>query len=200
MAHVYFITHPDVELDPEKPIERWGLSERGRRRMKAALERPWVAGLTGVCSSEEQKAIDGATILADALGIPSHRLAALGENDRSATGFLAPQEFSAMVDRFFGEPETSVRGWERAIDAQARIRGAVDEALDVLPQGDVAIVAHGGVGTLLLCHLQGVPIARERDQIPPPPGSPPGSGGGCYYAFDRESRVLLHGWRLIDEP
>jgi broad specificity phosphatase PhoE len=55
--------------------------------------------------------------------------------------------------------------------------------------GDVAIVAHGGVGTLLLCHLSGLPISRDQDQ--------PSTNGGNYFAFDRDTLRLIQGWRSI---
>lgn len=51
------------------------------------------------------------------------------ENDRSATGFLPPSEFESVADEFFAKPEVRVRGWEPAIDAQARIRSEVDAVL-----------------------------------------------------------------------
>ena len=51
------------------------------------------------------------------------------------------------------------------------------------------IFAHGGVGTLLLSDLKGEPISRRHGQ--------PIAGGGCYFAFDMESRGLRHGWRDI---
>ena len=72
------------------------------------------------------------------------------ENDRSATGYLPGPEFEATADRFFAEPQISVRGWERAIDAQARILGAVAETLARHPGGDLLLVGHGAVGTLEL--------------------------------------------------
>ena len=65
-----------------------------------------------------------------------------GENDRSATGFLAPPDFEAAADRFFAEPETSFRGWERAIDAQARIVAAVDRTLET---HDLSVPGGGGM-------------------------------------------------------
>ena len=34
-----------------------------------------------------------------------------------------------MADAFFAKPEESVRGWERAVDAQARVAAAVDDIL-----------------------------------------------------------------------
>ena len=95
-----------------------------------------------------------------------------------------------MADAFFAHPETSVRGWERAVDAQARIVSAMRAVLAAAPPGDVAVVSHGGVGALLLSHLQGAPISRTTDQ-------PEGSGGHVL-AFDREDWTLRHGWRLID--
>jgi broad specificity phosphatase PhoE len=89
----------------------------------------------------------------------------LGENDRSATGYLPRDQFEAMADEFFGKPEDSIRGLERAIDAQRRIISAVERVIALSdPNGDIAIVSHGGVGTLLLCHLKGLPISRTEDQ------------------------------------
>lgn len=199
MTTAYFITHPDVVLDPSVPIGRWSLSERGRSRMRSLLEKAWIRDLGHVFSSSEQKALDGARILSEALRIPHTVLPELGESDRSATGFLPPAEFWKVVDEFFSQPERSVRGWERARDAQARIVAAVGEALRLAPEGaSIACISHGGVGTLLLCHLKGVPISRSEEQPRPAPGSPPGSGGGHYFAFDAESRELLHGWKAID--
>jgi broad specificity phosphatase PhoE len=187
----YFITHPDVMIDPAVPVPDWALSPRGRARMARALDLPWVAGLRAVWSSTERKARDGAAILAAHLDIAVAELAELGENDRSATGYLPKAEFNSVADRFFAQPEQSVRGWERAIDAQCRIVAAVDHVLmaSAACGGDIAIVSHGGVGTLLLCHLCGDAISRARDQ--------PGKSGGNYFCFDIGTRRPHHGWRSI---
>jgi len=84
-----------------------------------------------------------------------------------------------------------VRGWERAIDAQARVVRAVEEiAAKDKTSGAIAIVSHGAVGTLLYCHLAGEPIARRRDQPP--------NGGGNYYRFTLSPRAAHGWWRAID--
>ena len=191
MKIVYFITHPEVMIDPKVPVPHWPLSERGLVRMRRLLQQPWVAELTSIYCSTEQKAMDGASVLAAHLSLPVQRVAALGENDRSSTGFLLPVEFEAVVEQFFAHPHESVRGWETAAAAQRRIVGAVTTVIkaDTSP-GAIAIVSHGGVGTLLLCHLADYSIARRHDQ--------PGLGGGNYYAFQAESGALLHGWKAID--
>ena len=111
------------------------------------------------------------------------------ENDRSATGFLPPPEFEATADEFFARPHESVRGWERAIDAQARIVREAQAVLAAAPAGDVLLVGHGGVGTLLFCHFAGVEIARRHDQ----------RGCGCVFAVGRETRRIVHAWRPIEE-
>ena len=119
--HIYFITHPNVVISPDVPITEWPLSALGLQRMRASLAQPWVRDITAIYSSTEQKAIDGAAILADHLALDFTQVHALGENDRSSTGYLVLAEFEAVADQFFAEPEVSVRGWERAVDAQARI-------------------------------------------------------------------------------
>jgi broad specificity phosphatase PhoE len=185
---VYFITHPDVVIDPGVPVQEWSLSERGKARMRAMLEQGWMPGLRAIYCSTERKAIDGASILAEALGLAYSAIPELGENDRSSTGYLAANEFAAVVAEFFGKPEESVCGWERAVDAQTRIITAATSILREAPRNeDVAIVAHGGVGTLLLCHLAKVPISQDQDQ--------PATNGGNYFAFDRTTFHLIHGWR-----
>ncbi|HWG85794.1 MAG TPA: histidine phosphatase family protein [Deinococcales bacterium] len=190
-AAVHFITHPDVVIDPAVPVPRWRLSPRGLDRMRAAARLPWMREARSLYCSREQKALDGAAVLAAALGLEPVSLEGLGENDRSASGFLEREEFERVADEFFARPSESVRGWERAVDAQARVAAAVEEVLAGAPPGNVLIVSHGAVGALLLCRLGGRPISRADDQPP--------TNGGNYLAFERESRRVLKGWTSLEE-
>ena len=195
MSRVLFITHPEVTIDPAVPVPDWPLSEKGTARMTAFADGPAVTGVTAVWSSAEQKACDGAAILGRALELTPQVEPALHENDRSATGFLPPAEFWPLVERFFAAPEESVEGWERAADAQARVLDAIErvcrnhENTDE-STGDIALVAHGGVGALTLAALSGAAISRNYDQ--------PGEGGGNYFVFARQDKALLQGWQNID--
>jgi broad specificity phosphatase PhoE len=188
---ITFITHPDVVVDPAVPVPRWPLSERGKDRMRQMLAHPWVSSIGSVYCSTEQKAIDGAAILAAHLSLDYVIVEALGENDRSSTGYLLRDEFMATAALFFARPDESVRGWETARDAQRRIVDAVDTIVENDDSaGNVAIVSHGGVATLYLCHLKGRPISQDEGQ--------PGTNGGYYYRFEARSKSLLHDWRPID--
>jgi broad specificity phosphatase PhoE len=188
---VHFITHPEVTIDPDVPVTDWPLSPLGQRRVRLVLRQPWIADVRSIVCSAERKARDTAALLGEYLQLLPCVIENLGENDRSATGYLPKSEFEAVADRFFACPYQSVRGWERAIDAQTRIVDAVERAIATASAGEIAIVSHGGVGALLLCHLKSVPISRAEDQ--------PGQGGGHVYSFDAASRRLLSGWRRIED-
>jgi broad specificity phosphatase PhoE len=188
---VYYVSHPQVRIDPAVPVPRWSLSPTGRARLVAVLGRPWAAGLKAVIASDEVKAVETATLLAEASGAELTVAPGLHENDRSATGFLPPAEFETVADAFFARPDASVRGWERAVDAQARVVAAVRRALAAAPAGDIAFSGHGGVGTLLSCALAGDAIDRRFDQPP--------NGGGNVFAFDRATLRVLHRWRPIED-
>jgi broad specificity phosphatase PhoE len=188
---VFYLTHPQVRIDPAVPVPDWGLSDAGRAPAEVAAAATWLAGVTRIVSSGERKAGETAGIVAARIGAPVEIREAMHENDRSATGFLPPAEFELVADAFFAEPMQSVRGWETAAAAQARIVGEVEACLAVPDRGDLLLVGHGAVGTLLLCHLLGEPISRTRDQR---------GGGGCVFAFDRSSRRVIHAYRPLEAP
>jgi broad specificity phosphatase PhoE len=207
MSRLIFVTHPEVVIDPGVPVPEWPLSEVGRRRMETfaeALANSSLAGsslagsslvgssVTAVYSSTERKALDGAAIVAGRLGLGPKSDHDLGENDRSSTGYIAPPEFWDVVREFFARPEQSIRGWERAIDAQHRIVTAVSRIAREEPsRGDIVLVAHGAVGCLLAAHLQGVEIGRESRPTHP--------GGGCYMVLDRSPLGFRGGWHTLED-
>ncbi|WP_418314282.1 hypothetical protein [Phyllobacterium zundukense] len=57
-------------------------------------------------------------------------------------------------------------------------------------EGDILHFSHGGVGTLFLCDLMSEPISRKRGQP---------ISGCCCFAFEAETRTLIHGWQDIGE-
>lgn len=184
-----YITHPQVTIDPAVPVPDWGLSERGRERARLAAACGWARRLDRLVASTERKAIETAEILsAGRLQVETDPM--MGENDRSATGFLRPDAFEAAADEFFAHPMQSFRGWERAVDAQARIVAAVERVLDRHDQETpIAFIGHGGVGTLLKCHLAGRPTARDGDQP---------AGGGNLFAFRLADRAVTCDWTPME--
>jgi broad specificity phosphatase PhoE len=187
---VRYLTHPQVRIDPAVPVPSWGLSELGRARAEALTGTRPLSGTTQIVSSGERKAIETAEIIAAKLNVDVEVREAMHENDRSATGFLVPDEFEAVANQFFAQPAISIRGWERAIDAQLRIVREVEYVLARNRPGDVLFVGHGGVGTLLYCHYSGFAIDRSHDQP---------AGGGCFFAFAADDHRVRHSWCRLED-
>lgn len=194
MALLRFISHPQVRVSADIPVPRWGLTDAGRRRVAAVATQPWLNSVERLISSDETKALETAAIIAAEAGLPIEVRIGLRENDRSSTGFVPAWRFEQLADAFFAEPDTSVEGWETSLDAQTRVVNATSD-LFASPGGDVLISGHGGVGTLLLCHLLGITISRDRDQN----GPTSAPGGGNHWTFDCDTGQVLHGWRPIEE-
>jgi broad specificity phosphatase PhoE len=190
MTLAFYISHPQVLIDPAIPVPRWTLSDVGFARLHALRDAAWVKRLSALHTSDETKAIHTAEVLAGLAGCSVATHENMGENDRSATGFLPPPEFERMADAFFASPNVSVRGWERAIDAQSRIVTAVERVLSVHDASKpIAFSGHGGVGTLLYCHLASEPIRRLRDQP---------AGGGNVHIFEIATRRPVCAWTPLE--
>lgn len=183
-----YLTHPQVDIDPARPVPQWRLNATGRARLAALASRPWLARITRVFTSTEVKSIESAALLCPHLPAEPH--ADLGENDRSATGYLPGPLFEAAADAFFAAPDVSQQGWETARAAQTRILTAVRRCLAGHPTDRaVLFVGHGAVGTLLQQALTGAPISRQGDQPP---------GGGAIFAFRLADFAVSGGWTPME--
>ncbi len=189
MGTVRYVSHPEVLIDPSVPVPLWTLSDVGRARAISGAGRPWAADIDRIVSSAETKAVETAQILATATGITLDVRDGIGEIDRASTGYVSHGRHEELANRLFAHPNESAAGWERAVDATARMAHHLFDLLRPDAPGHVVIVGHGGVGTLLMCHLAALDVARDRDQ----------PHGGCHWAWSTSDQHLLHDWRPIDE-
>lgn len=187
MGRLIVVSHPEVVVDPAIEITDWGLSDIGRGRAETFAVSKVLSQVSAIWSSAERKAVETADILARPRAISPIILDDLGENDRTATGFLPPAQFEAAADAFFAQPDISFKGWETAHAAQTRIVSAVTSILQKHKQDDLAIVTHGAVGTLLWCHLAGRQINRSFDQ----------PAQGSYWCADLKTLQPESQWRPI---
>ncbi|MFT5196117.1 MAG: broad specificity phosphatase PhoE [Cellvibrionaceae bacterium] len=191
MKLIYVITHPEVVINPDVPVPNWRLSDLGRERMTHILNAPWLNSVTAVYASDEQKAIDGAQIVADQLGLSVTQMAELGEVDRSSTGYMPQKEHDYNGRMLFLHPAESVDGWETAVAAQERMVIAVNQLIEQdSTTGSLVIVTHGAVGSFLMSHLKNRPITLD--------DAPEVEGGGGLFSFDGDSLSILSEWQNID--
>lgn len=187
-----YVTHPQVVMDPAVAVPRWELSELGRQRAERFAAHPLLAPVRRIVSSDEPKAFQLAATFAAAIGGAVESSEPYGEARR--TGFLDRDHFEQTLDSFYAEPDRSVDGWETARNAQSRIAGAVEVALDGHDLcRPIVFTGHGTVGTLLKCRFGERPISRDEDQrrMADP-------GGGNVFVFRLTDRLLLTDWLAME--
>lgn len=188
MTSLIFITHPEVSIEENIAVTDWGLSPIGQDRAERFAASDLMAGVGAIWASSERKAQQSAACFAAPHELSFSTDTRLGENDRSSTGFLPREVFEVAANAFFANPDVSYKGWERATDAQVRIERAVREIVACHKGGNLAIVSHGAVGTLLYCALKGVPIDREHDQ----------PGQGHYWSAGLCDLIPRYSWKSLD--
>ncbi|WCR11355.1 histidine phosphatase family protein [Paracoccus stylophorae] len=189
MAVLRYLSHPQVRIQPDVPVPDWSLSDQGRARMQAVAAAPWLARTTRIVSSGETKARQTAAILGAAINLQPQADWQLNEIDRSATGYVPHDRHEALADAFFAHPDLSIEGWERASDVAARGMAALRRHLAAQDRGDLLLVGHGGIGTMIWCALAGLTPDRRHDQP---------AGGGAVWAVRLPDLAPEHGWRRAE--
>lgn len=189
MALLRYLSHPQVRIDPARPVPDWSLSDEGRARVEALRGADWLAATTAIISSGEVKARETAALIAAMSGLVPASDPALNEIDRSSTGYLPHDRHEVVADAFFANPDDSIDGWERASDVQARGLSALRHHAARHRRGDLLIVGHGGIGTLTWCALSGTDPRGRPDQPP---------GGGAVWAVRRPDLAPIHGWLAME--
>lgn len=185
-----YLTHTQIDRDPAVPIPRWRLSDLGRERLTGVDWRSFLHGTGVIYSSVQTRALETASVIADAMRVPMQVRHEMREADRGPMGYVADGAIATIVDRFFSDPMHSVQGWETAADAQRRIVKSVDQALHDYPDQDVLFVGHGTVGALLYCHWAGHAISGEHRQS---------DDGGNLFSFFTPGRRLELGWTALED-
>jgi broad specificity phosphatase PhoE len=184
MRNILLITHPEVIIDQNRPIEEWLLSKKGLERVNGLLQQVIWHDVDVIYTSPEMKAYIVAEMAAIKFDIPYDVKHDLVEIDRSSTGYLPYAEYMETVKRFYEQPHENVRGWESADHAMHRIAKCVEMISADEPGKTCALVGHGAAFTLLLCSILG---------RPPSYGMDPGKVG-CYAEVDWNEKKILTTW------
>jgi hypothetical protein len=73
---IYFVTHPDVVIDPMIPVPQWPLSAWGRSRMRCLLSQNWmphVEAIIAVLNKKRWMALPYLTCRSTRVAVSSHR-------------------------------------------------------------------------------------------------------------------------------
>jgi len=120
-------------------------------------------GLSAVYCSDLTRAVQSAEIIAEPYSLAPVRIADLRERSFGLWEGMTfseikeyyPNEFAAWAENPLA---CSPMGGETTLAVRDRVIGAVDAILCEHAGQDVAVVAHGGVNRIILCHILGIPL------------------------------------------
>lgn len=139
------------------------LSERGHSQA-AKLAGFWTGNLDAIYSSDLSRAVQTANYLAEkndiqTIQIPEFKEICFGEWEGLTTDQIK-DKWGSSVETFFDDPDSIIPpNGESFRDVYARCVPAYQELLEKHYGQEIAIVAHGGVTRMLLCHLFCAPIS-----------------------------------------
>jgi broad specificity phosphatase PhoE len=164
-----FVRHSVPRQAPDVPAREWRLSDEGAVRARALARHVAIISRPALlASSDEPKARDTAAILGAALGLDARVVPDLREHDRTGVAYRSPEDFTAVVARFFAHPAERVFGAESAAEALARVSSAVSGLIAAAPSGDILIVTHGTVLSLFVAATTGADAAAFWRRLPLP--------------------------------
>ncbi len=165
------IRHSKSQVDPNRPIMRWGLSGEGIKRAQTLADTELIRGLDVIYASEQTKAIETMLYLAKPNAVSMHVRADLTETTSFTNEFFAQDEHERLVREYFGGRLDRVAGGETTGEALARFEGALASiSRECSDRSRVGVVAHGGVLSLLTAEYTGqaayeVLIALEQPDV-----------------------------------
>ncbi len=120
-------------------------------------------GLNAVYCSDLSRAVKSAEIIAGPYGLVPVKIPALRER---SFGVWEGMTFTEIKERFPAEFEAwadnpvshSPVGGESTREVKDRVVTALEEILNRNVGDNIAVIAHGGVNRILLCHLLGIPL------------------------------------------
>jgi broad specificity phosphatase PhoE len=150
MRALYLIRHASPNVQPNVPAVEWTLSDRGIAEAERLAETARSWGLRALYASTEAKARATALMIGDACGLNAAVVQGL-EELRFDDWIGNADAFSDAVKSILEQPETAIRGAERASAAAARFAAA----MRIVEQGELpaAVVSHGRIVTAYLAEV-----------------------------------------------
>lgn len=156
MQYLLLIRHSLPTIEPDRPAKQWRLSEEGRERCSLLSERVASYSPSSLFSSLEPKALETAEMIGSRLNLSTVPVHDLHEHDREHVPLLSRAEIQSLIKSFFNDQDTLVFGEETAQQAMERFTQAVDGIVTTQQNGNLAIVTHGTVITLLVSAHNGI--------------------------------------------
>jgi broad specificity phosphatase PhoE len=157
MRYLMLVRHSQPDIVSYVPGSHWQLSAEGRARCRLLAEQLSAYQPATIAASMEPKAAETAALLSAHLHIPYQTAEGLHEHERGNTPYLGQEKWEQIISTFFAQPDKLVFGSETATQALERFAGAVQKVVQEHAEGNIVIVAHATVITLLVAQYVYIP-------------------------------------------
>lgn len=163
MTHLILVRHSISQPQPGVSAHQWTLTDEGRARCAKLAGQLVPYRIAHIASSDEQKAIDTANLLAEHLGVVETPAIVpdFGETRRATAPYYDDAAaFRAAIHAAIAEQTRVVFGEEAFADARQRFAAALQRLVHAYPDETLAVVTHGTIMSLVLGHYAGVDTFR----------------------------------------
>ena len=158
MSNIYtFLRHASTQMDENKPVDKWILTEEGRKEIQDIVGTGIFDDIDIIISSSEKKAIQTAYYLSERIGKDVHLNPDLRELHRGGEYIETKEEYETRVWRCFNNPSDCSFGWETIEKCLERIQRAITRFDDRYTDKKIFIVSHGIILTAYFGELLDLP-------------------------------------------
>lgn len=150
---IYILRHAHTEIDSNIPPDKWGLSEKGKKRARNLAKKNTFDKVDVVISSGEKKAYQTALPIAQKLNKKIIQASEINELNRPK--FLGEKELNKTLKFAFTNPDKSINEWETANHALNRFDKAIKSIDRKHKNKKILIVSHGCVINLYFAKMLG---------------------------------------------
>jgi alpha-ribazole phosphatase len=174
MTRLILVRHGETDWNREGRYQGQAdppLNEHGRAQARALADQLAGQSFEAIYSSDLQRAVETARIVARQYGLPVRQDRRLREIDQGEWEGVRVDEITARYPQLWAARQrdplhTRPPAGETPLEVAARVWAAADDIARLHPGGRVLIVSHGLALAALLVRARGVPLERAYDCVP----------------------------------
>lgn len=144
--NILFIRHSKSLINPDIPINTWGLSEEGVDLAKKLSNLNELKELDIIYASLQPKALETAILATKNIGIPIKIDDRLTETTSFTNKFVNLEQLEKNTKEYYSNENTSINNGETVNEALARFNTAINDIVTAeKDEKNLGIVTHGNI-------------------------------------------------------
>ncbi len=143
---ILFLRHFKPNIEQEKPVSEWGLSNAGIEEMNKLIHSKKIDNISEIISSPENKALVTAKKISETQDIEFYQEPLVAEVDRSKAGYIEG-DYKEIVKKYLSGDLDFEYAWEPLESVKSRCK---DLICNLEEKRNILIISHGMFLSILL--------------------------------------------------